>query len=453
MSSRYIPLRSMEIDGARRSVAIRLVETDEKMQAACDLINDRYAWRGYGANHRLPTDASHITFTAEIDQEVVGTITLAVDSPRGLAVDKAFKKEIDYFRALSEARVCELTKFAFSSTIRSKELMAALFHIVFVYGHRTFECTDLFIEVNPRHVRFYETMLGFQRIGSVHVNEMVSAPAQLMKLKVAMIREQIERCASGRHRSGTRSLYPFFFSPTEEQGIYRRLMQTERHITKHPMKREAAADYPSAAAPAISIPSGETDARPTPPHGRAHQAEAAEHHGPGGHFGNGGGSEGGRTRIGAAERRGGPRHPNGVEDTIQNGNIAHREKLPAPVGRYVKRLIVDPQAGNCELVHRPGKARRDRAAAKPILGYREQEAIVETGCGGIAIPEVRGDGRARGRSAGDVEIGDVANMEYRGARGGDGDCDGGDRGAQSQCPQNHDATPSDYATNNCSARA
>ncbi|MBU3076414.1 GNAT family N-acetyltransferase [Sphingomonas quercus] len=213
----------MQICGEEKEIAIRLVESTEKIQAACDLINDRYAWRGYGSSHHIPEDANHMTFTAEVEEEVVGTITLAVDSAQGLAADRAFKDELDAFRDLPGVKLCELTKFAFDPAVQSRELMAALFHIVFVYGHRTHGCTDLLIEVNPRHVRFYEAMLGFQRLGAVRTNEGVDAPAQLMWLKVAAIREQINCHAATQDRPSSRSLYPFFFSPAEENGIYQRL--------------------------------------------------------------------------------------------------------------------------------------------------------------------------------------------------------------------------------------
>ncbi|MBU3076488.1 GNAT family N-acetyltransferase [Sphingomonas quercus] len=220
---RSITLREMDIRGEKKSISIRLVESRERIRAARDLINHRYAWRGYGSDHDIRADAHHMTFTAEDGGAVIGTITLAVDSPRGLAVDLAFRDEVDPFRAVPGSGLCELTKFAFDPAVQSRELMAALFHIVFVYGHRTHGCTDLLIEVNPRHVRFYEAMLGFTRVGALKLNEKVAAPAQLMALKVAAIREQINRFAGGRGSPGSRSLYPFFFSPKDEDGIFNRL--------------------------------------------------------------------------------------------------------------------------------------------------------------------------------------------------------------------------------------
>jgi len=244
---RSVRLRRMEIAGRQRDVVVRLVQSRDAIQAACDLINDRYAWRGYGASHRIPIDPYHMTFTAECDGEVIGTITLAMDSPAGLAIDRTFKGEVDEFRRAPGAKLCELTKFAFSPTIQSKELMATLFHIVFVYGRRTFGGTDLFIEVNPRHVRFYEAMLGFERIGSLKANESVAAPAQLMRLKVACIREYIDRFAGSADQHNTRSLYPYFFSPDEENGIYRRLMGTDPEALRRPYEIDAPIGLDAAA--------------------------------------------------------------------------------------------------------------------------------------------------------------------------------------------------------------
>jgi hypothetical protein len=220
----------MDIRGKGKEVVIRLVKTSNGMQAACDLINDRYSWRGYGARHCISSDANHITFTAEVGENVIGTITLAVDSAHGLAVDHSFKDQIDQFRALPASKICELTKFAFEPSIQSKRLMAALFHIVFVYGSRAFGCTDLFIEVHSRHVRFYQAMLGFEPVGSLKLNESVGVAAQLMWVRVATIRRHISRLKRDEPKSDIRSLYRFFFSPTEERRIYRLLTYSDGQL-------------------------------------------------------------------------------------------------------------------------------------------------------------------------------------------------------------------------------
>ena len=78
------------------------------------------------------------------------------------------------------------------------------------------------IEVNPRHRRFYEAMLRFKCVEPPRSNPTVDAPAQLMWLNVAAIRRNIDRQA-GQDANTARSLYPYFFSPKEEAGIYGRL--------------------------------------------------------------------------------------------------------------------------------------------------------------------------------------------------------------------------------------
>ena len=210
-----------------REITVRLADDNHGRDSARLLVNRMYSWRGYGDRHVIPSAPTHATFTASDDAQTVGTITLAVDSAAGLAADRIFRDEIDAFRRQPGAKVCELTKLAFDAEVPSKPLLASLFHIVFIYGQRRHRCTDLFIEVNPRHRRFYEAMLGFKAIGELKTNQSVGAPSQLMWLKVANIRQQIDHHASG---SGivARSLYRFFFSPREEDGIYARLAEEEQ---------------------------------------------------------------------------------------------------------------------------------------------------------------------------------------------------------------------------------
>lgn len=208
-------------------ITVRLADSGTDRNSARMLINRMYAWRGYGDDHKIPVAVTHSTFTASDDNDVIGTITLGVDSAAGLAADAIFKEEIDVFRSAPGAKVCELTKLAFDAAIPSKPLLASLFHIVFIYGRRRHNCTDLFIEVNPRHRRFYEAMLGFKAIGDVKTNKSVDAPAQLMWLAVSDIRAHIDTHAGHQDASSNRSLYPFFFSRREEAGIYARLESHE----------------------------------------------------------------------------------------------------------------------------------------------------------------------------------------------------------------------------------
>jgi len=212
-------VRKLHIGNELKDVTFCVVQDGDKHLSALDLINDRYGWRGYGSDHKIPIDPHHCTFVAEVDQTIIGTITLGIDADDGLAIDHTFEDVADQFRVKPGARVCELTKLAFDGGIRSKEVMAGLFHLAFIYGTSVSDCTDLFIEVNPRHARFYQMMLGFCGVGSSRINASVEAPAQLMRLEIDAIRRNICELAGKAGASLGHSLYPYFFSPHDEQRI------------------------------------------------------------------------------------------------------------------------------------------------------------------------------------------------------------------------------------------
>lgn len=206
----------------RRNIAIRLAESSSDCDEAAIILNRMYGRRGYGSQHRVERTENSVTFNASSDGQMVGTLTLSVDSGARLAVDETFPEELRELRAEPGASLCELTKFAFNPAPDSRPLLAVLFHVIFLYGTQRFDCTDLLIEVNPRHVRFYEVMLRFSRVGPLRTNHKVGAPSQLMHLRVADIRTNIDLfldCES----PASHSLYRHFFDRTEEQGVKARI--------------------------------------------------------------------------------------------------------------------------------------------------------------------------------------------------------------------------------------
>ena len=253
--------------GSQAKASIKIAATDEHRQAATDLLNRMYAWRGYGSDHVIPASPDHVTFNALFCCQAAGTITLAVDTQGRLAADTLFRDQLDTYRARKNARICELTKLAFDVPDSSKPLLAALFHSVFIYGYRRYRCTDLFIEVNPRHRRFYQAMLGFETVGDIRHHEGVDAPAQLMHLPISAIRKAIDDMAHDTSMRAVRSLYPFFFRPQEEEDIYSRLDRAELHLGEG---RFLATDH---GACSTTLPLGSPDrafAYQNPPTGKSH---------------------------------------------------------------------------------------------------------------------------------------------------------------------------------------
>jgi hypothetical protein len=209
----------------RDTFGIRLTDTVAGRNSASMLISKMYAWRGYTGTHQFSDDPNRITLTATDKGDVVGTLTLGIDSPVGLNADHVFKEELDKYRAKG-AKLCEFTKLAFDASVRSKTSLANLFHLTVIYARDIHHCTDIFIEINPRHRRFYEHMLGFKREGEMKINPRVNAPAHLLRIGLDYATEQIAKYGGTFSVAGTteRSFYPYFFSQREEEGIRNRLL-------------------------------------------------------------------------------------------------------------------------------------------------------------------------------------------------------------------------------------
>jgi hypothetical protein len=214
--------------GNARQFKIRAADDHGRRSSASVLLSRMYATRGYHspalAQHQ---HASRVTLIASEGDETIGTITVGFDSPARLLVDDLFADEADGLRA-SGHRLCEFTKLAMDSVVKSKRVLASLFHVAHIYAHHVMGLDSLLIEVNPRHVLYYERMLGFRLIGKARHNPRVNAPAVLLCLNLFHARDQIDRFGGKPEYSLLeRSLYPYFFSPAEEEGIVRRLESSQ----------------------------------------------------------------------------------------------------------------------------------------------------------------------------------------------------------------------------------
>lgn len=212
-----------------RQFKIESAETHVYRHSANLLLKQRYGWRGYHAVS-LPADqtVNRITLTATENGSTIGTITVALDGTDGMSSEDAFGAEIAALRA-SGRRVCEFTKLAVDPVAGTKRVLAALFHVAYIVAYRMRGFDTLVMEVNPRHVRYYERMLGAQVIGSERLNRSVNAPAVLLSLDFAYIREQIARFGGSPDlASSERSLYPLAFTPGEEGSIIQRLMAMQK---------------------------------------------------------------------------------------------------------------------------------------------------------------------------------------------------------------------------------
>lgn len=204
---------------------IRLAHSDDRVGTASMLVQKMYATRGYPANP-VKRGAMRFTLMAYQEDKIVGTITLALDSEQGLLADQLYKPEVDALRAAGR-RVGELTKLAIDRNVGSKAIFAGLLHIAYIYAIRIYDYTDVVMEIVPRHMDYYVKILGCEPLGEEKLNPRVNFPVNLLRLSRDYVDEMISRHGGMNKRSDTRTLYPYFFSRMDEEGIMQRLMRGE----------------------------------------------------------------------------------------------------------------------------------------------------------------------------------------------------------------------------------
>jgi hypothetical protein len=168
----------------------------QQIQAAQALVRRRYAWRGYDFElddqFKFPPqrDPYSVTFVVDSAEALVGTVTIGIDGPDGLLAERTHDGVIAQARA-SGCRVGEVTRLALADGIDSRTVMALLLCLSHLVLRKVYEVTDVFIEVNPRHVAFYSRALGFVIAAGERICERVQAPSVLLRAELDALEERI----------------------------------------------------------------------------------------------------------------------------------------------------------------------------------------------------------------------------------------------------------------------
>ena len=192
------------------------------MQAA-ELVNTLYGARGLrlAGGIRGVRDTHRTTLAACDGDQVIGTLTLGVDSASGLLADELYADQLNTMRS-SGRRLCEVTALAVSQERSDTRLLARLFNIAYLLAHPIHGMTDLVAEVHPRHAGFYRKLMNYRIAGPVRTCPRVRAPAVLMHLCLQQAKTQIQRHA-GQVNANERSLYRHFIAPHAQHELLCRL--------------------------------------------------------------------------------------------------------------------------------------------------------------------------------------------------------------------------------------
>ena len=164
----------------------------------------RYTWRGYQVpatqEARIASsDGERVTIVAEKTcGALVGTLTVRPDSPRGLLAELTYASEIEDMRQ-KRRRLGEVVKLAVDEGANSRVALDVLVRSAYVIAHLFHGRSHVVIEINPRHVRFYERALGFAVASAERLCSRVGAPSVLMELDLEQFGRRL-RATSGKVR-------------------------------------------------------------------------------------------------------------------------------------------------------------------------------------------------------------------------------------------------------------
>ena len=173
-----------------KAVTIRPVANDAEMKMVHRLTHDCYVSKGYAPpqpngllNHYPEFDHLPQTtvFVAIQHGEVVGSISMTVDGPKGLTVDGDFKEECDAMRK-SGRKLATAWRLVMKHSVNpSRRVLMSLIKETATLATRKGANTWLFT-VNPRHESVYRRLLKMYAVSHKEgTHGLVNAPAVLLR--------------------------------------------------------------------------------------------------------------------------------------------------------------------------------------------------------------------------------------------------------------------------------
>ena len=168
-------------------------------------------------------DPQLYTFLAHDNAQFVGSLSVRLDSPRGLAADDLYRDETAVLRDHG-CRVCEFLNLSLDMNSAPKRAAACLFHAAYLFTGAVWTCDYGVIEVPSRHADFFRFSLGFEPIGEERLNPRVSTQEALLCVHLKTVLVKMARLGGRPDLAAEEpTLFPYGFSNEESAGVVRRL--------------------------------------------------------------------------------------------------------------------------------------------------------------------------------------------------------------------------------------
>lgn len=210
-----------------KTIYSALAVTKEQKSASLDLIHKQYSKRGYKTTLTLKDHDQWITFfVAGNSGQMIGTISVRPDNIYGLFADETYQDHLNELRQQGN-RLSEFGRLAVNSDACNRHILPELFYIAYLYLRTKCNCSMGVLEVNPRHVKYYEKKLGLHHIGPTRHCSRVGAPSVLMNADFTHLEDRV-KSAFIRSILHDKSHAPHFFSNSHALTLPRSLEQEQR---------------------------------------------------------------------------------------------------------------------------------------------------------------------------------------------------------------------------------
>jgi len=197
----------------RETFRIRLAQTGAKRSESLD-------------GPTLPgaeLDPFLFSFLAHHEGRLAGSMSVRIDSPRGLAADELYRDELDALRGENQ-RLLELVQVSVDMNSVPRRVLAGLFHTAYLFAGTVHAADYCLLVASARHADFFYASLGFDYVGDERLNRRAGVPMALLAAHLPTVLEALARLG-GRPglATGDPTLFANGFSPEEAAGVVQRL--------------------------------------------------------------------------------------------------------------------------------------------------------------------------------------------------------------------------------------
>jgi hypothetical protein len=205
-------------DPAIAGLVVKVADAVPEIEQAARLLHDAYVGRDLIPPHRsglrvtphlvLP---STVTLVAKNGHEVVGTLSVVVDSALGLPMEKIFAGELRALRTQGR-RLAELGGLCLAPKHRRTGLVILLYRLAVRVSRRALARDDLVFSIHPDAEDVYRSWFLSERIGTARTYPGLNAAALGVAMRFDVRRSRSRMHAAFRHLPlGNGNPYDLFF--------------------------------------------------------------------------------------------------------------------------------------------------------------------------------------------------------------------------------------------------